>query len=101
MGKTKYKVVGNRTECGLINFLWDADIPVQNMINVKWDRMLTSVPFNSTDKISATVVQNPNRIGFVTIYLKGAPEEVLHKCQTAQTHEGYSLLSDDMKEDLY
>jgi hypothetical protein len=32
MGKTKYKAVGNQTEVGLINFLWDADIPVQNIM---------------------------------------------------------------------
>lgn len=85
MGKTKYRAVGNKTEVGLINFLWDADIPVQNIINSKLDKILAAVPFNSTDKYSATVVQNPNRLGFVTIYIKGAPENILDKCQTIHT----------------
>jgi magnesium-transporting ATPase (P-type) len=36
----------------------------------------------------------------VTIYLKGAPEQVLSMCQTIQGNGKYEILNDDMANDM-
>ena len=82
MDDTSYVPVGNATEVGLLKFLQDADIPVHILIMQKLGRIKAVSPFNSTKKRSATVVQNPDKPGTVTVYLKGAPEVVLEMCSS-------------------
>ena len=57
-------------------------------------------PFSSFKKRSATVVQNPNRPGTVTVYLKGAPEIVLDMCSSLQSSNGIVQLSPDLAEEI-
>jgi magnesium-transporting ATPase (P-type) len=77
MDATTYVPVGNSTEVGLLKFLQDADIPVHLLIQQKLGRVKTVSPFNSIKKRSATVIENPNRPGTITVYIKGAPEVIL------------------------
>jgi len=100
MDHSHYIPVGNATEVGLLKFLQDADIPVHLMINQKLQNILTVSPFNSYKKRSATVVRNPNRPHMVTIYLKGAPEEILEMCLTVQSTNGSVPLSDEVKKEI-
>lgn len=57
-------------------------------------------PFSSFKKRSATVVQNPNRPGTITVYLKGAPEVVLDMCSSIQSANGIVQLSPDLAEEI-
>lgn len=100
MDATTYVPVGNATEVGLLKFLQDADIPVHLLIQQKLGRIKTLSPFSSYKKRSATVVQNPNRPGTVTVYLKGAPEVVLDMCTSIQSGNGIVQLSPDLAEEL-
>lgn len=77
METTTFVPVGNATEVGLLKFLQDADIPVHLLIQQKLGRVKTVSPFNSIKKRSATVIENPNRPGTITVYIKGAPEVIL------------------------
>lgn len=100
MDATTYIPVGNPTEVGLLKFLQDADIPVHLLIQQKLGKIKAISPFNSFKKRSATVVQNPNRKGTVTVYLKGAPEVVLEMCSSIQSANGIVQLSPDLAEEL-
>lgn len=100
MDATTYVPVGNATEVGLLKFLQDADIPVHLLIQQKLGKIKTISPFNSIKKRSATVVQNPNRPGTVTVYLKGAPEIILEMCNSIQSSNGVVQLSPDLAEEI-
>jgi len=100
MDSTTYVPVGNATEVGLLKFLQDADIPVHLLIQQKLGRVKAVSPFSSIKKRSATVVENPNRPGWVTIFLKGAPEVILEMCQSIQSASGVVQLSPDLSEEI-
>lgn len=100
MDDTSYVPVGNPTEVGLLKFLQDADVPVHALIMQKLGRIKAVSPFNSTKKRSATVVQNPNKPGTVTVFLKGAPEVVLEMCSSIQSQTGMVQLSPDLAEEI-
>lgn len=70
------------------------------MIQQKLGRVKTISPFSSIKKRSATVLQNPNRPGTVTVYLKGAPEVVLEMCSSIQSANGIVQLSPDLAEEI-
>lgn len=70
------------------------------MIQQKLGKIKTISPFNSIKKRSATVVQNPNRPGTVTVYLKGAPEIILEMCNSIQSSNGVVQLSPDLAEEI-
>lgn len=70
------------------------------MIQQKLGRIKTLSPFSSFKKRSATVVQNPNRPGTITVYLKGAPEIVLDMCSSIQSANGIVQLSPDLAEEI-
>lgn len=74
-----YVPVGNGTETGLIRFLQDAEIPVHEIIKRKLNKIQTTIPFSSIRKRSVVAMHLPDT-DMVRIYVKGAPEVVLHKC---------------------
>lgn len=100
MDATTYVPVGNPTEVGLLKFLQDADIPVHLLIQQKLGRIKTQSPFSSFKKRSAAVVQNPNKPGTVTVYLKGAPEVIIDMCSFIQSSNGMVQLSPDLAEEI-
>jgi len=100
MDDTSYVPIGNPTEVGLLKFLQDADVPVHALIMQKLGRIKAVSPFNSTKNRSATVVQNPNKPGTVTVFLKGAPEVVLEMCSSIQSQTGMVQLSPDLAEEI-
>ena len=79
---SKYVPVGNPTECGLLSFLQDADIPAQLLIQQKLGRVKAQIPFSSVRKLSVSAVHHPTKQQQVVIYLKGAPEVILQYCQS-------------------
>lgn len=81
MQNLTYEAVGNPTEATLLRFLQDAEVPVHLHIQKKLGNTLAHQPFNSTLKRSMTVIRSIENPSLVTIYMKGAPEEVLKYCQ--------------------
>jgi len=57
-------------------------------------------PFSSIKKRSATVIENPNKPGWVTIFVKGAPEVILDMCQSIQGSNGIVQLSPDLQDEI-
>ena len=57
-------------------------------------------PFSSIKKRSATVIENPNKPGWVTIFVKGAPEVILDMCQSIQGADGIVQLSPDLHDEI-
>ena len=58
--KAFYIPVGNGTETGFIQFLQDAEIPVQDLITKKLGHIEAVVPFSPIRKRSVTVVRHPD-----------------------------------------
>ena len=73
------EIIGDATETGLTRFAGkhvDFDLMREKHTEV------FAIPFNSTSKYAATIVQKVHRSGELTLYLKGAPERVLARCTT-------------------
>jgi magnesium-transporting ATPase (P-type) len=83
-----YVAVGNGTECGMIRFLQAADIPAQDLIKRKMERILIKIPFSAIRKRSVTAILHPDHHDKVRIYVKGAPEIVLMKCNHTYNSSG-------------
>jgi len=91
MDVSNYNPVGNTTECALMRFLQDADLPIHRMIAEKYKtydvhangktaklpRIKAVSPFNSSKNRSAVALVHPFRDDYVSIYVKGAPEKIL------------------------
>ena len=75
-----YVPVGNGTETSLIRWLQEADVPVHEKIRQKTGRVLFSRPFDSRLQRSVVAVEHPVIQDCVRVYVKGAPEVVLGKC---------------------
>ena len=79
------KAVGNPTEAALLYWLFDKNV---DYISIRDKAQVVSqLPFSTQYKFMATVVKsdfcNEN-----IVYVKGAPEIVLNRCQTIHTAEG-------------
>lgn len=108
-----YMPVGNGTEVSLIKWLQGAEIPVHEIMAQKENRILAQVPFNSKLKRSIIAIKHPSLTDTVRIYIKGAPEFVVAKCNayyvgepaTTATGESYKEakkepLSEDRKAEI-
>jgi len=107
-----YVPVGNGTEVSLIKWLQEAEIPVHDIMATREQvgRVCAQVPFNSNLKRSIIAVEHPQLQDTVRIYVKGAPEIVVAKCQSHFNENAQKvpltgmereyLLSDTMKEKM-
>jgi magnesium-transporting ATPase (P-type) len=76
--ETSYVANGSPIDTCMINFLQDADIPVHLMVQRKFGgRLLATRGFDTELRTSVVAVQNFDDPEMVTIYMKGAPEEVI------------------------
>ena len=82
----KIKTLGNPTEAALLLWLHDKGIDyLQLREKAKITGQLT---FSTERKYMATIVDSP-LLNKRVLYVKGAPEIVLGKCQTVRTAEGF------------
>lgn len=88
MQGTQYVPSGNSTEVGLLKFLQDADIPVHLLIQNRLGNVRATIPFASDIKLSACAIENPDRPDAISVYIKGAPEEIMRLCKKALTENG-------------
>ncbi|KAJ9064713.1 hypothetical protein DSO57_1027492 [Entomophthora muscae] len=74
------EVIGDATESGLVRFAAQSQ-PDFDDLQKKYPRVF-DIPFNSDNKWAMTISQLPHANGFLTLFLKGAPERVLRLCST-------------------
>lgn len=75
-----YQPVGNGTDIAMIRFLQDAEVPVQEQIQKKHGNIEAVIPLSPIRKRQVTAVKHPEMEGVIRVYVKGAPEYLLHKC---------------------
>jgi len=92
---------GNGTECGLLNFLQEADIPINYLIQRKVGRIRAVLPFSSDLKLSAVAIEHPDRPNQIAIYIKGAPEVIMQLCPQALGEEGIIPINQPIHQDQY
>ncbi|UJR37748.1 hypothetical protein I4U23_030442 [Adineta vaga] len=80
------KQVGNKTECGLLNFVVEINGNYEDIRrNYPEEKFLRVYTFNSIRKLMSTVIQRPDTI---RLHMKGASEIVLQKCTTILDENG-------------
>lgn len=86
-----YEPVGNGTEVSLLKWLQAAEVSVHTMFADKETRLAGQIPFNTTNKFSMMALHNhhiEDHEDTVRIYIKGAPEVVVSKCnETLDEHD--------------
>ncbi|CAF1600720.1 unnamed protein product [Adineta ricciae] len=80
------KQVGNKTECGLLNFILDLNGNYEDIRKIHPEEDFLHVyTFNSIRKLMSTVIQ---RTDAIRLHMKGASEIVLQKCTTTLDQHG-------------
>ncbi|CAF3512193.1 unnamed protein product [Adineta steineri] len=80
------KQVGNKTECGLLNFIVELDGNYEGLRKTYLEENFLHVyTFNSIRKLMSTVIQRSDTI---RLHMKGASEIVLQKCTKILDQEG-------------
>lgn len=88
------KFFGDATEIGLVRFA-GKHIPF-DLTKAK-NREVFSVPFNSANKFSLTVVERAHRSGDVTLFMKGAPEQIFDRCSSVLVNGESVSLTEEHK----
>ncbi|CAA7265292.1 unnamed protein product [Cyclocybe aegerita] len=89
-------ILGDATETGLTRFA-GRHLRVDYETHVKNYPKVFEVPFNSTNKWALVVLNKPHSSGFLTAYIKGAPERVLAKCTTYLKDRNLVPITDDFR----
>ena len=74
-----YEPQGNGIEVGMLRFLLDNEIPVNQLLVEKSrvSTLETCIPFNPVKKRQLVVIKPSNNSSYVRLVLKGAPEYVI------------------------
>ena len=88
------KTRGNVTEVGIINYLKESGIEVEEHIKDRDLNLETlfTLPFSSARKRSSNVIRHPQQAGMIRVFVKGAPDMVMEHCtkiilEDGQAHE--------------
>lgn len=90
------KIVGEPTECALAAFALDEGVD-KNSLQEEFPR-IGEAPFDSMRKMMSTVHSEPHG-GFVQ-YTKGAPDEMLKKCDRVMINGEIIPISDEIKQKI-
>jgi sodium/potassium-transporting ATPase subunit alpha len=92
------EIMGDATETGLVRFA-GRSLPDYDTYLAEF-RKVFEVPFNSSNKWALVIVNQPHNAGYLTSYIKGAPERVLAK-STTYLKDGKVIPIDDTFRELY
>lgn len=92
-----YVAVGNGTECSLIRFIQDAEVPVHDIINRKLGKIQAEIPFSTIKKKSVVAMQHPNAEEIIRVYVKGAPEQIVNKCTKTLGADGRPVILNEQE----
>jgi magnesium-transporting ATPase (P-type) len=95
MADTTFEAVGSPIETGLLKLLQSCDLPVHFDIKRKNGRVKAAVAFTPEKKLSATAVISPDLSEVVSVYVKGAPEEILRLCSFQLNDQGEQVNIDE------
>ncbi|CAG8753261.1 35611_t:CDS:2, partial [Gigaspora margarita] len=90
------QILGDATESGLIRFAASQFEDFDDLAN-KYPKVF-EIPFNSENKWALTIHQKKHDNGYLTLYIKGAPERVLKLCSTILSETGIIPLTSDHKQ---
>ncbi|CAG8505097.1 15190_t:CDS:2 [Racocetra fulgida] len=90
------QILGDATETGLVRF---AASQVDNFddINNAYPKVF-EIPFNSDTKWALTIHKKKHDRGYLTLYIKGAPERVLKLCSTILSETGVIFLTSEHRQ---
>jgi len=83
-----YEPDGNPTECALLSFLMLNDYKVYSLMRERTHRLMTVVPFDPIRKQETFAVRHPKDDNLIRIYVKGAPDRIMNKCEYQFNDEG-------------
>ncbi|KAF8528202.1 aminophospholipid-transporting P-type ATPase [Hysterangium stoloniferum] len=89
------EILGDATETGLARFA-GRQLRDYDEHHKKYPKVF-EVPFNSTNKWALVIVNKVHADGYLSIFLKGAPERVLAKCTTYLKDGKVTPIDDDFK----
>ena len=89
------KAVGEPTECALVNFALEQDLPKDNL--EKATPRIAEAPFDSMRKMMSTLHQTDNG---VVQYTKGAPDEIIARCTSIWKDGKILPLDEETKKQL-
>lgn len=85
---------GNVTEVGLLNYLMNSGIDAEMYIKQKDGKMEMQIPFDSRRKRQTTAIKTENG---VRVFVKGAPEVVIQRCNSFIAEDGEVQEMDEEK----
>jgi magnesium-transporting ATPase (P-type) len=68
---------------------------VHEIITRKLDKIVAQIPFSSIRKRSLVALKHPDLEDTVRVYVKGAPEYVINKCQYTLDQDGKRIALDE------
>ena len=84
MGDDDHKYIpnGSPVEVGLLKFLIDNEVPVQDQLveRERLFKLMTMIPFSSERKRMTVAYRLPGEDGTVRVVVKGAPEYIIPVC---------------------
>ncbi|CAG8718792.1 9822_t:CDS:2, partial [Dentiscutata erythropus] len=90
------QILADATESGLVRF---ASSQIENFDDfLNENPKVFEIPFNSENKWALTIHKKKHDNGYLTLYIKGAPERVLKLCSTILTELGITPLTSDHKQ---
>ncbi|CAO3655723.1 unnamed protein product [Mucor hiemalis] len=84
------QILGDATETGLVRFAGDAFGTKFDTIPDEYPKVF-EIPFNSDNKWAMSIHQKQHAAGPLTLYVKGAPERVLHLCDKILLADGSAV----------
>lgn len=98
-----YEPVGNGTEVGMLRFLQENDISVQDLLSQRQreSEHECSLPFNTYRKRQTTVIRPYKGCDIVRVVVKGAPEVVMPFCTKMIDSQGNPItLTKDKRQEI-
>lgn len=78
-----------------MRFLQDAEFPVHYNVRSRPEHMVFQVPFASAYGRQLTVIKHPEIDDTYRIYVKGAPEQIIHNCTSFFEEDGSKVPMDE------
>lgn len=66
-------------------------MPIHDLIKKKIGKVEAVIPFSAIRKRSITAVRHPDKEDLIRIYIKGAPELIVHKCTRTYDVDGKTI----------
>lgn len=97
LDEDSFQAVGEPTECALVNFAYSIGLDKNSLKSM--EPRVGEAPFDSMRKMMSTLCKN-NETGELLQYTKGAPDEVLKRCDKILLNGKIEPLTDDWRKKI-